>query len=404
MKELLGRGPFRQLLIGQTVSALGDWMVTVALMVLALRYSRSSTAVGGVLVLRLLPAAVGGTAAARAVGRWDRRHTMLAMDLARGGAVLAVPLIRGLWWLYIWAFALEVCGLVFIPARDASVPDLVSNKELPAANGLVLASSFATIPLGAAAFALTSALSPSHGWATRLPLLPVFVADAVSFVVSFAMIRRLRMLADRNRQVAEDQAPRLGDAFALSIVRSVMPAVVVISLGLGALFSLGVVFVRDALAATDAEFGVLIVLFGTGAAVGLAALSRARDVDRVAAVRAGTLVQGTTIAVMSLSPSIGPAFLGAAAFGGATAFSLAAGMTVLQDELDGRDRVLAFAAFHTVIRTGLAIAAIAAGVAADLLGDVGSLEPSRVVLVGAGGVVVFGSALVGRRAAVEATG
>src|SRR5207302_4701273 len=131
VKQLLARGPFRALLVGQTVSALGDWMVTVALMVLALRYSGSSTAVGGILVLRLLPAAVGGPVAARAVGRWDRRHTMLAMDLARAFVVLAVPLVRGLWWLYVWAVTLEVCGLVFIPARGASVPDLVAGYGLP---------------------------------------------------------------------------------------------------------------------------------------------------------------------------------------------------------------------------------------------------------------------------------
>jgi predicted MFS family arabinose efflux permease len=209
------------------------------------------------------------------------------------------------------------------------------------------------------------------------------------------------MLDDMRDAVAGDEPPGLADAYRLPIVRSVMPAVVVVSLGLGSLFSLGVVFVRDVLGATDAEFGVLIVLFGTGAAIGLGALSRVGRFDRVEAVRVGTLVQGVTIAVMSLSPSIGPAFLGAVAFGGATAFALAAGMTVLQDELDGNDRVLAFAAFHTVIRAGLALAAIGAGVAADLLDNVGSLEPSRVVLIGAGTVVVIGSALVARRGSVE---
>ena len=83
MKTLLGRRAFRDLFVGQAVSALGDWMVTVALMALVLKLTRSSTAVGGVLVLRLVPAAIAGPLAARAAARWDRRRTMVSMDVVR---------------------------------------------------------------------------------------------------------------------------------------------------------------------------------------------------------------------------------------------------------------------------------------------------------------------------------
>ena len=57
---LLRRRAFRTLLVGQTISSLGDWMGTVALMALVLDQSGSSTAVGGILALRLLPGAIGG--------------------------------------------------------------------------------------------------------------------------------------------------------------------------------------------------------------------------------------------------------------------------------------------------------------------------------------------------------
>ena len=73
---------------------------------------------------------------------------------------------------------------------------------------------------------------------------------------------------------------------------------------------------------------------------------------------------------MSLANGIALAFIGAVAFGAATAFVLASGMCVLQSTLDGHDRVLAFTAFHVVIRTGLGLSAIGAGVAGDLVGDV----------------------------------
>ena len=87
--DLVRRRGFRDLLVGQGVSALGDWMGTFAFMALALRLTGSPAAVGGILTLRLLPAVIGGPLATRAVRKWDRRNTMLAMDVARGVLIAA---------------------------------------------------------------------------------------------------------------------------------------------------------------------------------------------------------------------------------------------------------------------------------------------------------------------------
>ena len=62
---LFARRDFRLLLGGQAISGLGDWMATFAFMALALEVSDSTAAVGGILTLRLLPAAIGGGVAAR---------------------------------------------------------------------------------------------------------------------------------------------------------------------------------------------------------------------------------------------------------------------------------------------------------------------------------------------------
>src|SRR5436305_9155750 len=100
--SLLKRCPFRTLLVGQGVSSLGDWMGTFAFMALVYQVSGSAAAVGGILALRLLPAALGGPLAARAASRWDRRRTMVAMDVVRATMVASVPFVRGLWWIYLW--------------------------------------------------------------------------------------------------------------------------------------------------------------------------------------------------------------------------------------------------------------------------------------------------------------
>ena len=113
------------------------------------------------------------------------------------------------------------------------------------------------------------------------------------------------------------------------------------------------------------------------------------------------VLQGGVIATMSLAPTIGFALLGAVGFGGLTAVVLALAMQLLQDQVGDRDRVLAFAVFHMVIRGGLAVAAIGAGVADDLLDEVtwplvGHLASSQVVLLSSGLLVVLVAALAGR--------
>src|SRR5439155_5931429 len=92
----------------------------------------------------------------------------------------------------LWAFLVEVASLVFLPARDASIPDLVDDDVLPVANGLVLGSSYGTIPLGAAAFAAVAALPGETLFGRAFAL--VFWIDAATFLVSAAMIASIASL------------------------------------------------------------------------------------------------------------------------------------------------------------------------------------------------------------------
>jgi predicted MFS family arabinose efflux permease len=391
--EVFRRPAFRALFIGQAISGFGDWMVTVALMALVLRVSGSSTAVGGVLLLRLLPAAAAAPFAARGVRGWDRRRTMQAADLVRAGIVVAIPLVAALWWVYVCAFLLEAAGIVFLPARDSLIPDLVERDQLSLANSAILVSSYGSIPFGAAAFGAVAALSPGGGWLGGHPFVLVFFLDAVTFVVSFLFVSRLPKSSEEASRPSDEPQARFRDALRIPLVRMVMTPTAAIVLALGSLFSLGVVYVRDVLGASDTQFGLMIALFGVGAAIGLGALQLARDHDHITNIRHGVIVQGATVALMSLANGIALAFVGAVAFGAATAFVLASGMSALQSMLEGHERVLAFTAFHVVIRAGLSLSAIAAGVAGDVIGDVrvpvvGVLEPARLVLLCAGALVL----------------
>ena len=267
------RGPLRDLLIGQAVSSLGDWMGTVALMALVLQITDSATAVGGVLVLRLAPTILAGPLAARLVTRWSRRKIMLAMDAVRIPAVAVLPWVTSLWWIYVWAFVVELAGMVFLPARDASIPDLVDgDDDLAVANGLVLGTSYGMIPVGAGFYALVAALAGSAGGLDVARF--VFAVDALTFAVSFVAIARLPELGTSAPAGADGGGGRFLDALRLPIVRRLAPVAAVVAFGLGALFSLGIVWVREVLGATDTQFGLLVACFGVGAGGGLLVLRR----------------------------------------------------------------------------------------------------------------------------------
>src|SRR5436190_3193428 len=197
-------------------------MGTVALMALVLELTDSPIAVGGILTLRLLPAAIGGPLAARAAARWDRRRTMLTMDASRAAMIAMVPVVRALWWVYLWGFLVEVASIVFLPARDASIPDLVAgDDELPLANGLILGTSYGCIPLGAALFAAVAALPLEID---SRPYALVFFIDAATFLVSFLCIARLNQLGGGSTVVDGEVSTRFVDAFRIPLVRAVMPA------------------------------------------------------------------------------------------------------------------------------------------------------------------------------------
>jgi MFS family permease len=401
VRSLLRHRGFRLLLGGQAVSAFGDWMGTIGFMALSYAITGSAVAVGVVLVLRLLPAMVAGPLATRLVARFDRRRTMMAMDALRTVVAAAVPLVSAIWWVYLCALLLELASVAFLPARDSSIPELVEDEHLPLANGLVLASSYGTIPFGAAAFAAASApFSGPHGLAHG-GVAPVFWVDAATFVVSFLCIRQLHEL-DQPAPVAGDtgsarraSGPSSGAGFLsalrIPLVRVIAPLAFAVACGLGALFSLGILFVRNVLHADNSSFSFLVALFGVGAGGGLLWLRAIGD-KGLGFVRMCIVGQGTVIALMSLASNLWLSYLGAVLFAFFTAASLATAMGVLQEALPAGDRVRAFAVFHVLIRIGLALAAVGAALAADLVGAVnwplvGRLPPVRLVLGCSGAAV-----------------
>src|SRR5690242_14407229 len=87
---------FRRLWYTTALSSLGDWLGLLATTAMATSlahgYSAQNYALGGVLLVKLLPAIVLGPLAGAFADRFDRRRTMIVGDAVRFVLFLTIPL------------------------------------------------------------------------------------------------------------------------------------------------------------------------------------------------------------------------------------------------------------------------------------------------------------------------
>ncbi|GAA0973982.1 dTMP kinase [Acrocarpospora macrocephala] len=200
--HVLANAPFRRLWTAMSVCSLGDWLNIIALTALAGNltqddgYQTQSLAIGGVFIAKMLPAILLGPVAGAFADRFDRRLTMVLADVSRFAVVLSIPLVGSYQWIVIATFLVECVNLFWVPAKDATVPNLVPKDRLEEANQLNLLVTYGTAPLAAALFALLSvtvnvigSLTPSFsGQPTDLAL----GINALAYLVSAGLIFTLR--------------------------------------------------------------------------------------------------------------------------------------------------------------------------------------------------------------------
>ncbi len=180
---------FRRLWLADGASLFGDWFNTIALYTAVDALLGTAEAVGWVIIAKSLPVFLIGPFAGPLVDRLPRRNLMIAMDLIR--AALAILLVAG-WMLesvpmlYVCTAASMLCSGVFMPAKNASVPQLVEKHQLGAANAISGATWSVALAIGAAL----------GGFATQWAgVTAAFVLDALSFLVSAGLLLRLPALA-----------------------------------------------------------------------------------------------------------------------------------------------------------------------------------------------------------------
>jgi dTMP kinase len=377
--RLFGSHAFFRLWIAQVVSSLGDWLGFLAITILAASLGSGSggAAVGLVMSARIIPGFFLSPVAGVLVDRWDRKKIMITCDVIRAGMICTLPFIHSVLGLVLVSLVLEVCTLLWSPAKEASVPNLVPNDRLTSANSLSLAAAYGTFPIAAVLFALLAGASRWLGTVDALNFLKTdqtalaFYVDATTFVVSAVMISTLALPEAARRARTKKNGDKRVDfgqsfhelkegwryIFVNPIVRSVNLGLATGLIGGGMVVPLGSIYSTEVLGAGAAGYGVFITALGFGVAGGVVLLSvtqrrlpKTRVFELSIFVAAGSLFFAASMTTLALA--LIPVFV----LGVCAGSVYVVGFTLLHENVDDELRGRIFSALYTIVRLCLLIA------------------------------------------------
>jgi MFS family permease len=177
MRTLLRDRSYRSLLVGQTLSAFGDYAMFLALAVWVKVLTGSNAKAGLAILPFALPSLVG-PALGVYVDRFPRRRIMIVTDLAAAVALLPLLAVHDagdIWLIYVVSFLIGLATVVYEAARAGLLVSMLEEGDLGDANGLLQSTGQGMRLLAPLAGA---ALFAAFGGAA------VALLDATTFVVS----------------------------------------------------------------------------------------------------------------------------------------------------------------------------------------------------------------------------
>ncbi|GAA2216331.1 hypothetical protein GCM10009850_118000 [Nonomuraea monospora] len=280
---MLANAPFRRLWTAMSVCSLGDWLNLLALTALAGNltqgdYRVQSLAVGGVFLAKMLPAVLLGPLAGVFADRFDRRLTMFCADLARFAVVLSIPFVGSYQWVIIATVLVECVNLFWVPAKEATVPNLVPKAQLESANQLNLLVTYGTAPIAAMLFAALSVAGDLIAGVIPFPLGQdatglALVVNACAYLVSAFLIFTLRDIPKRDGAISTPSVlKQIVEGWRFVGRNRMVRGLIIGMLGAfaagGAVVGVARIYV-EALGGGDAAYGVVFGAVFVGMALGM---------------------------------------------------------------------------------------------------------------------------------------
>lgn len=368
-----GTDQFLRLWLAQFVTSTGEWVFFLVVAIKAADVGRGTPegAVALVLLARLGPGFFFGQLAGVLADRWDRRKLMAVCDVARAAVVCAFPFLDHVWQLVLLSLLLEAFTLLWIPAKEALVPNLLPRKHLPTANTLSVLATYGTFPL---ALLLMFLLGGDGGDDTAIG----FWFDAGTFIVSALLISSI--VVPRPKKSREPAAPSSIDAdkldvgsiwaemrdgwrlvFGDPVLRAVNLGLAVGLVGGGMLVPLGTVYATEVLGADNRGYYGMLMGLGVGLGIGvLVLLGVSERLNRPWVFGRMVLVAGLALLAATVVSQLWLVITLLGVVGAAVGVIYILGFTIIQETVDDDMRGRVFAAFYSLARAGVLVAMVAA--------------------------------------------
>jgi len=368
LRAVLRVRDFRKLWLSMSLSSFGDWLGLLAITATATSlvdgFAAANFALGGVLLFRLLPAIVLGPLAGAFADRFDRRKTMVVVDVIRFALFASIPLVDNLIWLFVAQFLIEAFTLFWIPAKEAAVPNMLRKDQLEPANQLSLVTTYGLTPvLAAIVFAVLTSLGGPLS-----DLLPgvdevdlALFLNALTFLVAAVVIWNLPSIS--GRRAAGTTGPqesflgslKHGFSFAghTPLVRGLVIGITGAMTAAGVIIATGQAFanaVGGGEAAYGLLFGAVFIGLGLGIAIGP---SVARDLARERLFGIAIVGAGAMVLLMAWTFTLWIALLLVVFMGFFAGVAYLAGFTLLGTEVQDEIRGRTFAIVQSLVRAAL---------------------------------------------------
>ena len=363
-------------------------MGLIAIISLADRLSDGSagTAIALVLAARIAPGFFLATAAGVLVDRLDRKRVMLVCDVCRALVLFSLPFVDSLLGLIAASFVLEICTMMWSPAKEAVVPNIVPTEKLTTANSLNVAAAYGMFPVAAGIAALLAKLAESfsdEGWVNTFRLNQeglAFYVDGFSFLATALIVWTIAIPRRSKEERREGGVSNLDLGGAMRELRegwqfiAVNPIVRAVNVGLavgviggGMLVPLGALFVNDVISGDEADFDLILFALGVGMALGVITASVLQNrINRSAVFPVALLLAGCSMFVTASSSLLVIVVPAIAVVGFAAGPIYVLGFTLLHEHVEDELRGRIFSALLVLVRfcllLALAVAPLLSGI------------------------------------------
>jgi dTMP kinase len=419
VRSVLAIRPFRRLLGITYLCGIADWLSLLALTSLITKllssYLAQSYSFSIVVLTQLLPGLLFAPLGGLLADRFDRRKVMVVVDLIRCGLFLSIALVGTWWWLFSANFLIGCTAMLWIPAKDSAIPNLLRRKDhIETVNQLSLVMTYGVTAISAfGLYAIVNGINTNlHLWNSQLGVAKVIVIinGLLYFAAAIIVATRIPEISGRShihQARKKDDADKqswfamfrdgLHHARTTPLIRGLMIGMVGAFAAGGAVIGTAKLYATSLLGG-DSAFALLLAAAIIGAGIGMAISPRlAKRMSHNRLFGVAIVLAGFALALVALSPYIVFSLAVVAIVGACAGIAFLTGFTIIGSQVEDSIRGRINSVYQSLMKVTLAGSTLLVPGLVGLVqkqditvfGKQMTIDGTRPVLLGAGVLAVL---------------